>query len=555
MQLQALVVYPLFVFLIMLPPLPLLKRLSWDKEEKLTAAVCLSILALYLISFAAFLLKLPNWFFHVVLVLSLLFSVLRIRDIVEVFRDENVKESISLWLLINLWILLLSTLIQCFSGGGWGYDWFEHYHRSRFFFDQLPATAMPDLPSRPPLMNLLSSPFFAIAGNRFPVFQLLYSQLNTLVILPMLLLGRLLCKGQRRLFVPFAVILTCNPMFVQNSMYTWTKLLAAFFLLAALHFYLKSWKDREVLTLPFVWILLSLALLTHYSAGPYVLIFAAHYGLYLLWKRKNRWVEFMGSSSASGLLFMSWLGWSLWTYGASTTFLSNTSVTAASEYSLVENIEKVLENIAYTILPHFVSGIDTSYINQISTAGYIRDYTFLLYQTNFFFAFGSLGIPFIVGLLLRRGYLQRCRCAEGVFIASLIAVGFVVGIGVIGAPDKFGLMHICSQTHVMLGLLFLGVHVCSLSRPYRILFTVGMLMDCVLGVVLHIRIQSMPVTMWNELIASFKGNWALKLIKGVQFVADDFQISATISWGLVALFCIFVFYRFVRIKTDLSNSL
>ena len=550
MQLQALVVYPLFLVLIMLPSLPLLKRLSLRKDEKLTVGICLSILAFYLISFAVYILGLPQWIFHVLLALCLLVTTWRIRDVLEVFSDSSARESLYLWLLMNLWILLLTTLIQCFSGAAWTGDWIEHYERSRFFSDQLATSAFANLPSRPPLMNLIISPFFAIAGDRFPVFQLVYSQLNTLVVLPMLLLARMLCPGARGLTVPFAVILTCNPMFVQNTTYTWTKLLTVFFILAALYFYLKGWRERQLLTFTFAWVLLTLALLTHYSAGPFFLIFAVHYGVYLLWRREKRWKEFAWSISVSFLLFMTWLGWSLWAYGTSMTFLSNSTVIAASEYNSFENIAKILKNVSNTFLPHFLSGVDISALDQTSSTGFLRDYVFLLYQTNLFFAVGTLGSLFIVLFLLKRDCLMSRPSEEGFFIACLAAVGFVLGIAVHGAPEQFGLMHVCSQAHVMMGLLFVGAQVDLLSRPYRILFAAGLLLDCVLGVLLHVWIQGLPLTMFRELITGFGWNWLLKLTKEVEYAADELQIDTTASWVLIALFCCFVFYRFLSVRTE-----
>ena len=227
MLFSLLIIWCTFSFLIFFPFLPLLRATGLRGDERLTVAVSLSILAIYLYSFSVYLLSVPSWSFYDLVAVAVGFSIYRVKDILGILRDPGARESIVLWVIVNAWLLLLVCLIKSYSGGGWYYDWLRHYHKSLVFFRQLPPEAMPDLPSRPPLMNLIPSPFFALAGDGFPVYQHLYSLFNSLVVLPLLLLGRMLFAGSRRLLIPSAAFICCNPMFVQNATYSWTKLLTA----------------------------------------------------------------------------------------------------------------------------------------------------------------------------------------------------------------------------------------------------------------------------------------------------------------------------------------
>ena len=546
-----LIVWCTFPFLIFLPFLPFLHRTEWREDEKLTAAASLSILTLYLYSFAVYLLEIPTWSFYGLAALAVGYSFYRSRSILLILRDPRVRESIVLWLVVNLWLLLFLCLIRSYSGGEWYYDWLRHYQKSLIFFHQLPPDVMQDLPSRPPLMNLIPAPFFALAGDDFPVYQQLYALLNSLILLPFLLLGRALCGTTKRLLIPAAAIICCNPLFIQNATYSWTKLLTVFFLLAALYFYIRGMQVDNPFFLPASWILLVLSLLTHYSAAPYVLAFVGHYSLYLFWRRRNRWRELFWCCAPGLLLFVFWIAWAVGTYGWETTLTANTSYADASKLDAGENIAKIVGNIFYTVVPHFFSGADISSIEQPSAVGYLRDFTFLFYQTNLYFSFGSAGLAVIVTLVTRRRDWRMVRSPVGCFVVLFLGAGFFLCLFVHGAPDQYGLMHICAQAIVMLGLAYAVAHIEQLPGWLRTIFAVGLLVDCILGIVLHVFIESLPVESGRGLGAGFHDNWNLKTRSAVVFAGDLLPVR-WILWGLIAAFLTSLSWFFL--KSNLSNS-
>jgi hypothetical protein len=548
-----LIIWCAFAFLIFLPFLPFLKRTAWRHDEKLTVAISLSILTLYLYSFAVYLLSVPTWSVYILVAIAVAFSLYRFADILRILRDERVRESIILWMVVNVWLLLFACLIKSYSGGEWYFDWLRHYQKSLVFFLQLPPDVMPDLPSRPPLMNLIPTPFFALAGDDFPVYQQLYSLFNSLVLFPLLLLSRMLSGTNHRLLIPSAAVICCNPMFIQNATYSWTKLLTVFFILAALYFYIRGIQDNNRFCMPMTGMLLGLSLLTHYSAVPYFLAFAGHYTLYLFWKRRNCWRELFWFFGPGLLLFVTWIVWAVDTYGLEVTLTANTSYVDASKLGPWENIAKIGGNVFHTAVPHFLSGADLSPVKQANGLGYLRDFTFLLYQTNLYFSFGSVGFAIIVLLLTRRRDWQRIGSPAGCFVALFVGVGFLVGIVVHGAPDEYGLMHICAQAIVMLGLAYAIAHLDQLSIWVRRIFAIGLLVDCVLGIVLHIFIQSLSLRAGGGLGSGFHDNWNLKTRAAVSFTGDLLQ-APWMLWGLIAVFLAALVWVFARSKlSDLAN--
>ena len=291
--------------------------------------------------------------------------------------------------------------------------------------------------------------------------------------------------------------------------------------------------------------LLGLSLLTHYSAGPYILAFAGHYTLYLFWKRKDRWRELAWCCAPSLLLFVTWIAWAVGTYGLETTLTANTSYGDASKLGLTENITKILSNIIYTVVPHFLSGADISFIQQASLLGYVRDFTFLFYQTNFYFSFGSVGLGIIVLLLTTRRDWRRIRSPAGCFVALFVGAGFFVGIFVHGAPDQYGLMHICAQAVVMLGLIYALANIDRLPRWLRGILAVGLLVDCALGILLHMLIQSLPFVAGGGLGSGFHDNWNLKTRAAVSFTGDLVP-APWMLWSAIAAFLVCLFWFLIK---------
>src|SRR5262249_28911751 len=218
----------------------------------------------------------------------------------------------------------------------WRGDWLEHFQRSLYFLNHFPlSTAIfgdYQLPARPPAMNVIAAFVMAQAGDRFEVFQAVFAFLNLLMFLPCCLALPLLPRPRRPGILPLVAIFATSPVIMQNATYTWTKSLPAFFVIFGILLYLNAWRRGDSLRMIAAFGSLAMAMLTHYSAGPYLAFLALHYLIFVFWKRRGKWKELASIAGVGGALMATWFVWSIAAYGTHTTFTSNTSVTASGQF-------------------------------------------------------------------------------------------------------------------------------------------------------------------------------------------------------------------------------
>src|SRR5439155_16215574 len=132
-----------------------------------------------------------------------------------------------------------------------------------------------------------------------------------------------------RAIARLAVFFMLSPLFVQNATYAWTKLPAAFFVLAALYFFLRAHDADPPRAAPALCATgLAAGVLTHYSVAPWALVLAGAW-LAAGWTRRRDaawWRTLAGALIAAALVLAPWFGWAIATYGARQTFFSNTAV-------------------------------------------------------------------------------------------------------------------------------------------------------------------------------------------------------------------------------------
>ncbi len=316
------------------------------------------------------------------------------RDIGRLWRHREARAAMLAFLALFFWLLLFLLLVRNYSGGRWFGDWYEHYERALFFSEHKPAETTflgsfkYALPARPPMMNLLTALLFWQVSPAFELFQVVFAYLNALSILPCALIAPSLVSKTRDRAWLIAGFLALSPMFVENGTYTWTKAFAAFYELTALGLYLSAWRRNDFARMVAAVACLSIALLVHYSAAVMVLFLAGHYLCCLFRQRKHKWREIVVAGAVGIAIFMTWLGWSLFEYGAKVAFGSNTSVTASQQFTFAGNLQKMAKNIFNTIVPFPLRGRyqnDTAYDPQLPPQGlpYYRDCLFAIYQTEF----------------------------------------------------------------------------------------------------------------------------------------------------------------------------
>jgi hypothetical protein len=481
------------------PGFLLVRRLPWSPLEKLGAAVGSSLILLYLAAFAIFAGGLP-WRPAAFAVTAGCVAVGLVvgRDAWRLVAGPQARKVILGFLFLLAWMLTILAMIRHYSGGGWAGDWLEHFNRTLYFLDRFPRGSMAfpgpfPMAARPPLMNLLAALFLAQAGERFELFQVAFTFLNLLVFLPCCLIAPALARGARRPVVLLTALFALSPIVVQNATYTWTKPLVAFYVVLALWFYLAAWRKDDGRRMVAAFLFLAAAMLVHYAAGAYVVVVTLHYVVVLFWRRRAKWREITAIATGCGGLLATWWVWSLVAYGSRLAAGSNGMMVgfdALAEPKFPNFLRVRGLNLLRSLVPHPLLGTPVGLIRQESTAGFLRDYFFLIYQPNIIFAMGLVGGPVVLYLLYRIFWRERtARRPERSFWVILVPACVTLGVAVHAALEEFGVAHVTLLTLFALGLTLLAVRAGSLPRAARVALLIGGILDFSLGVVLPARIE------------------------------------------------------------------
>ncbi|MBI5771648.1 MAG: glycosyltransferase family 39 protein [Verrucomicrobia bacterium] len=512
---------------------PFVARLVLTPAEKLVAGVALSLLGTFLLSWTLYVSDLPNggpWLLPVLGAAGLVLGRTTLR---EWWQDADARALLLGQALVTGWCLGWMATIASYSGGGWAGDWFEHWERARFFLERWPLdhkfVAAYGLGARPPLVNVVTGAFLHATRVDYAHYQLMTALLSTLAFLPAALLARR--WGGPRAIAVLAVLVMVNPLFVQNSTFAWTKLPTAFFVLAALAFFLRARDaDAPPAAAPLFGASLAAGVLAHYSAGPYAVALAGAW-LALCWARRREapWWRATAFATLAGFAVLAlWFGWALTRLGPHATFLSNTSVTTSDARPLHQLVTIGL-NLRDTLVPHFLRPLDQSLLTQRSLWGAWRDWLFQSYQLNLLLAFGSVAWLPLACILWQRG--RAAPRASRLFWGWFSLVVVVLGVATHGARDHWGLAHICLQAFVLLGLAVLAARWPELSRPWKLAAIAGAITDVALGIILHFGVQNYAFDRWfaagrspDDTLRSYSGpafmNLAGKINNRLDFFPD-----------------------------------
>lgn len=505
--------------------------------ETFCLSLAFSYLIIYLASFAVYCIGLPAYSYFILSGIFFFVTITQYRKIYRLLSSREVIKPFFCFIVLLIWCLSLVSLVRHFSGGLWAGDWLEHYERSTFFLEHSPLNkrflGLWLLPARPPLMNILASFFMGQVGRHYYIFQVIFCFLNVSVFLSCCLMGTLFKRKNRNWIVILTALFMLNPMLLQNVSFTWTKLFTSYFVILGLYFYIKSLRDENTYCLVLAFVNLSAGYLVHFSAGPYALFLVLHYLFFVFWKKgPERWREAFLTFFICSCILFSWFGWSLYYFGVEDTFFSNSTYMDSVRLNLYQNIIKVSQNIFYTVIPHPLRGVSLGAISQSSFLGFMRDSLFFIYQTNLIFTLGSIGGLLLIYILLRSLKNEGAMSMEKNFWILFIPFNIVVGIALHGAPDKFGLAHICLQTMVLLGLTFISVRIWGCSTFLKNLALIGLFMDYLLGVWVHFSLQNrifriievLPgqnlIKIDNTLSRTASNNWYVKEDRGLIFLGD-----------------------------------
>ena len=534
------------------PGLLLVRRLRLAPLERLVAAVGLSFLLLYAAAFALYIAGAgPRWHWALVAAYALCTAAC-IGDLRRLVRNQRVRTVLLAHAAFVFWGLLLLSFIRHFGGGTWSGDWLEHYQRTLFFLEHRPTSTLfiglYPLPARPPMMNVIAAHFLALTGPGFDRFQLAMLYLNALALPACsLVAGNLFPRPRTRFALPgrnglLLLFVAASPFVVQNLTYAWTKLFAAFYVLIAVHFYLRGMRKESRRHTVVAFVFAAAGCLVHYSAGPYALFLGLHY-LARLARGRARWAEAVAAGVMIVLILGTWFGWSVYAFGPRTTFGANSTVSDSTKMSATENVRNVARNALNTIIPTVLRHpgvMNDEDLRQPSLDGRVRDFAFLVYQVSLPFALGTGGI-FLMAYLLARQVCPgdarfRGRSHERRFWALFVPFTFVVGVAVYGGIDRFGVAHVTLQPLALLGLSALAAGFNRTPMLLRRLLVPFLVLDFALGIMLHANLQNrdfdtendatgQPVLVYTPQTLS-RGpqfNWTTKQREGLTFWGDRFE--------------------------------
>ena len=531
------------------PGFVLVRRMRrWSPLERFAASIAASIVLVYLVAFLIYNTLVPwrlAWIYTGVAAAALAIAW---QDVRRLFGVPQVRRVALLFGALFAWNLLMLAIVRHYVGAFWGPDWFEHYERSLHFVDRGPDLyrflGLYLLPARPPLMNLFSAFFLAQVGKDFVNYQLTFAFLNLLPFVGLALVLPLMMRRGRRAMGLLAALLACNPMFMQNAQFAWTKSAIGFFVAVAIWFYVVGWRRNDPVRLSLAFLSLSAGVLVHYSGAPYLVVFGLHYLVWVLPHRRWAIRKTLVAVLPGAMLLLTWFGYSLSAYGAAETFIGNTAVSEAKGLTPVGNVAKIAMNIVDTAVPHPVRGYWIDRTDDPFRS--VVDNAFQLYQSNLFLVFGLAGCVLVPLLFVRclRQWSGGAPPRERTFWMVLVAVGVTLSLAVIGPRDHYGVAHIGMQPIVQLGLALLAVGLPSVSQRLRRVLIAGLAVDVALGIAAHLYLEGSV----EEWAADY--NLEVKNANGLVFLGDWMTpLAGLLQASVWALFVVLLARTYRMLQT------
>jgi hypothetical protein len=299
-----------------------------DREERFAASFGVGIAAAALCAFIAFVLHAPQPLFNLAAVALMLGFALWCRLTTEKRADDGAAPLwplAAVFVLAYLHLVCIQALLPAYRGSYWFFDWWMHYNEAQIFVgDEAVDTTWANgytVASRTPLFNLATAFVMGTASHGFDTYQLASALTNICFVLSLYLLLRDLF-GRRAAWLAL-LLAPLNVWMLHNAWFTWPKMLAAYYLILALHFYLRSLRLRAAdparagsyfVCFGFAALL---AYMTHQSTMFYVLPLLAH-AAFMAW-RDRAFIPWPHELLACALLVLAaggaWYGWLARTLG------------------------------------------------------------------------------------------------------------------------------------------------------------------------------------------------------------------------------------------------
>jgi hypothetical protein len=512
---------------------PFIGLFRLNPPESLVAGVGFSLIAAWLYCWAVFTWGAPLAAYGALPILSCIFLVVGRRGVKRLWADPAAQDLAVGQLIVTAWCVTCLSFITSYSGGGWTGDFVEHWERSLYFLRAWPAPMFIDqyeMPARPPFTNVLTAAFLQMTTAGYAHFQVIMTALASLTFLPVGLLASRF--GGRSAIRVAAVLVMVSPLFVQNATFPWTKLQASYFILLGIYFFLRVRDADEGMAPAAIGCALCLgaAVVTHYSAGPYVVVLA---GAWIALGFKRRWQRgflrlTLLSAAAGACMLAPWFLWSIHRFGVHRTFLSNTTVSMMQRAPGNPLVNMVL-NFRDSLIPIQLRGFHGTLFKQDSSWGALRDDFFLIYQLNPLLALGCVGWLVVVVQAVK--VARASARPDVVFWTASLAAIVVLSFATYGDRDHYGIGHICLQSTVLAGVAFLASRWGSLTRGWRAALVTGCVFDAVFGIALQLGVEDFAFDRWltpgrpfEAVFRSYSGvtqiNLQWKIVAHVTYFAD-----------------------------------
>jgi len=497
-MLGALSTIGLFSLLVVIAGPALVPRSFGGSLLRMTVGMAGALIVAYLVGFGSYALGAPVWVNYLLFPAAALLAWKRREQWRALWTDTDVKDCLWAFGAVMCWLIGWLSCIYSFSGATWTGDHQEHFQRAELFTHRLPADteflAGYSLSARPPLANVVVSVFPHAPAHTFISFQLVMALMGALAVWPVWLLQRhfLTTSGA---FKPAwgALLLMALPTFVQHATYPWTKLPTAFFVLLAIALLVR--RDRSPAHYLTAWVALSAGMLTHYSAGPWIVALAL-VGI-ISWLRRRPpfdWRLQLRAAAAAGLLFSTWLGWSVTQLGWRDTFGSNTTVSGVEDITWQKRAENFRLNVWTTTVPMELRSVELGQFEAANPVAQTRDIFFQLYHSNWIALCGSVGLILAIWVWARSP-VPRGPPPATWFWVTLIATAALVGVAVHAELVAVGLAHISLLPFPLISVAWLAARVPEHPSIRRVLI-IGVGIDVALGIAFHFAIQSFVPLRW-----------------------------------------------------------
>ena len=506
----------------------------------------------FVIGFGIYAAQLP-WVLYLMLpLLAGVAAVWRLKPILKLLGNSEVRTILLGWLIVSGWSLALQSLIYVYSGGGWAGDHIEHFQRASFFLHHWPRDYLfiniAGLTARPPLANILVASWMSTGPGGFASYQLFNTLLCCCTFLPLALLVRHV-SGERRTYAALVLLLMLNPLWVQNTTFPWTKLVAAFFVLLAVERCVAGLaRGRHHGT---AILLLAAGGLAHYSTGPWAVALGSAWlaTTYPFANRARYWRDAAGGLAGGLALVSIWVFWAARVYGWSALWGETSTARDSTAHTMALFLKDFSANLWYTFVPAVDSPIRDLIMQQSSVWGRLRDAAFNLYQQTL-----PLGVG-IAGLLLLALAAKRIPTHRNAlrFWGVLIALVIPLSIASHASVVDMGMAHVCLQPLVLIGTTFAAA---ALMRTTIGMFRISIAVlsiDLLLGIVLHIMVEHLWIPPWrspietlNSLSAVSRTNYYGKLSTNSPYLADLLPASGVIPVVFTALLLILAAIRLNR---------